>query len=535
MSLLGTLGLHAQPFQIGSTSITFNDPARGGRSIPTDIYYPATTAGSNTTVESGQFPVIAFGHGFIIGVGQYQWLVDELVPCGYIVALPTTEGGIPPNHGEFGADLAFLIPAIQAEGANASSVLFGAVGTTSALGGHSMGGGASFLGADNNTDITALFNFAAAETNPSAIAAAANVQVPTLIFEGSDDCVTPSNDHTGPMYNALNVDCKTLINITGGSHCQFANSDFVCGLGQLTCGGSISLADQEAEVMQYLKPWLDTFLKGDCDQLDAAAASAPTDPDITATWGCTMIDTCNVCLTSTNFSLAAICSAPPDSTYLAPNVLLEGPYAGGGAMNALLGSLIPLAQPYNVTPYSYAGTESLTSIPANMVDWVLIEARTGTPDLATKQTMTVETRAAILLDNGDVVDVDGTSPVLFENLYIGQDYYFCVRHRNHLDVLSGNATTAATNMTYDFSSGAAQAFGSNQVKSSGDGFFLMHGADYTQDHTIQNTDFDAWRFNSAQLFQYDLLDGNLDGVVQTTDYDLWFPNKSKLGAAEAAY
>lgn len=218
----------AQPFAIGETNITFNDPARGGRSIPTQIYYPAATAGTNATPAAGQHCLVVFGHGFLIGYGQYQWIANALVPAGYIVAFPDTETGFP-SHGDFGDDIAFLVGAIQAEGGVSGSVLFGAVGTKSAVGGHSMGGGASFLAAGGNTGIDALFNFAAAETNPSAIAAAGTVSVPTLVFEGTDDCVTPSAGNTGDMYAALGVACQSLISITGASHCQFANSDFVCG------------------------------------------------------------------------------------------------------------------------------------------------------------------------------------------------------------------------------------------------------------------------------------------------------------------
>ena len=37
---------------------------------------------------------------------------------------------------------------------------------------------------------------------------------------------------------------------------------------------------------------------------------------------------------------------------------LEGPF-NGTDMNALLGSYIPLSQPYNVAPWGYAGTENV--------------------------------------------------------------------------------------------------------------------------------------------------------------------------------
>jgi len=284
------------------TNITFNDPARGGRSIPTQIYYPAVSAGTNATPATGQHCLVVFGHGFLIGYSQYQWLANALVPNGYIVAFPDTETGFP-SHGDFGDDIAFLVGAIQAEGSVSGSVLFGAVGTKSAVGGHSMGGGASFLAAGGNTGIDALFNFAAAETNPSAIAAAGNVSVPTLVFEGTDDCVTPSAGNTGDMYAALGVACKSLVSITGASHCQFANNDFVCGLGQIGCGGSITQASQESTVITYLLPFLNYHLKEDCDE-GTTFDNLLTTPVGSTTQSNCMVPDPSVCATCANVDLA---------------------------------------------------------------------------------------------------------------------------------------------------------------------------------------------------------------------------------------
>ena len=69
----------------------------------------------------------------------------------------------------------------------------------------------------------------------------------------------------------------------------------------------------------------------------------------------------------------------------------------------------------------------------DIVDWVLIELRTGTAS-GTK----VGTRAAFLKSDGTIVDIDGTSPVRFAGLTEG-NYYVVVRHRNHLAIMSANA------------------------------------------------------------------------------------------------
>ncbi len=262
---LFTVSLWAQPYAIGHRDISYVDSARGARSIPTDVYYPATIAGDNTPVAAapaGGFPVISFGHGFLLPVSAYQYLWQSLVPEGYIVALPRTEGNFSPQHLQLGYDLAFLIRRLQLEGVTPASPFFGAIGSTSCVMGHSMGGGASFLAAQSAAEITALANFAAAETTPSAIGAAEEIAIPALVFAASDDCVTPPAAHQIPMYSALASDCKTYVNITGGSHCKFGENNFTCNLGELTCTGSISRATQHQLVLFHLLPFLNYYLKG---------------------------------------------------------------------------------------------------------------------------------------------------------------------------------------------------------------------------------------------------------------------------------
>ncbi len=56
---------------------------------------------------------------------------------------------------------------------------------------------------------------------------------------------------------------------------------------------------------------------------------------------------------------------------------LEGPYNGTIMTQGLTG-LVPLNQPYNTAPWNYTGTESVVSVPALAIDWVLIELRDAT-------------------------------------------------------------------------------------------------------------------------------------------------------------
>lgn len=254
----------AQIFNIGHTSTVFYDNARS-RDITTEIYYPADITGDNVSISSGNFPVIVFGHGFLISWDAYENFWISLVSEGYILCFATTEMGFTPNHQFFADDLRFISSQMQIESQNISSMFFNSILPKIGIMGHSMGGGASFLAAENNPNITTLINFAAAETSPSAISAASNVTIPTLIFSGEDDCVSPPLISQNIMFDSLNSICKTQINITNGGHCYFANENVLCSFGESSCNQNLSITRNEQQNItnDFLRIWLNFYLKSD--------------------------------------------------------------------------------------------------------------------------------------------------------------------------------------------------------------------------------------------------------------------------------
>lgn len=291
MTLICTSSSLAQNFPVGHTTITFNDPARTGgfgsgggpgRQIQTEIYYPAVSAGNNTALATGSFPIIVFGHGFAMSWDAYQNLWEDFASKGYIIAFPRTEGSLipAPSHNNFGLDLALVEVKLQNLNNNVSSLFYQKVASKSAIMGHSMGGGATFIAAANNSSpsLKAVVGLAPAETNPSAISAAQNVIVDALILSGSSDAVTPPSANHLPIYNNLSSTCKTFLSITNGSHCYFANSNFNCDFGELTTGtGSLSRGAQQDITSDFVTLWLDFELKSSCvswdEFLDSLAVS----------------------------------------------------------------------------------------------------------------------------------------------------------------------------------------------------------------------------------------------------------------------
>ena len=256
--------IFAQTYNIGHISTDFYDNARN-RNIATEIYYPSDTNGDNVPISLGNFPIIVFGHGFLMSWDSYDNFWNSLVPEGYILCFPTTEMGFAPNHQFFAEDLSFIATKMQMESQNSSSIFYNSVLPKTGILGHSMGGGASFLAAENNPNINTLVNFAAAETNPSAILAASNITIPSLIFSGEDDCVAPPVSHQNILFDSLNSNCKTQINIISGGHCYFANENVLCSFGESSCNPNLNIlrSEQQSVTNDFLKIWLNFSLKSD--------------------------------------------------------------------------------------------------------------------------------------------------------------------------------------------------------------------------------------------------------------------------------
>ncbi len=141
---------------------------------------------------------------------------------------------------------------------------------------------------------------------------------------------------------------------------------------------------------------------------------------------------------------------------LLPQVYLQGALFGVTAPNMLMRDdlrakgFLPLAHPYDILNPITATLNmnmSVTAVTGNdaIVDWIFVELRS-----ATNGTTIMDSRAALLQRDGDIVDVDGVSPVIFSQALPGS-YYVAVRHRNHLGVMTRTALPlSSTTTTVDF-------------------------------------------------------------------------------------
>ncbi len=216
---------------------------------------------------------------------------------------------------------------------------------------------------------------------------------------------------------------------------------------------------------------------------------------------------------------------------LAVDLLLEGAYdaATDRMRDDLRGQgLLPSTEPYTALGYNMAGGGGESASGAvftttgdnAVVDWVLVELRS-----ATAPSTVVSVRAGLLQRDGDVVDKDGVSPLVFAAA--PGSYFVAVRHRNHLGAMAADAVTFGTATTpLDLTASATGTFGTNAMKSVNgrnvlwvgdvlrDGTLRYVGAGNDRDPILQQVGGSVATNTSAP--GYYAADVNMDGVVRYT-------------------
>jgi hypothetical protein len=156
-----------------------------------------------------------------------------------------------------------------------------------------------------------------------------------------------------------------------------------------------------------------------------------------------------------NLSLGVISTVPQQTqSTISIRAFLQGAYNGVNMNDDLrVSGLIPLSDPYPSIGYSHIGgsgmatTNSVLSVSGNnaIVDWVVVEIRD--PNTPSQR---VYTTSALLQRDGDVVSIDGISPL---TIPISGLYHVAINHRNHLGVMTPSPINISTGSIVDFSTG----------------------------------------------------------------------------------
>lgn len=215
------------------------------------------------------------------------------------------------------------------------------------------------------------------------------------------------------------------------------------------------------------------------------------------------------------------------STQVSIKTFLGGPYnPATGLMSTGLNdsNLIPLEEPYSALGYGFQGgggeetTQEVLDVsgPNAIVDWVVVEFRSPSSMMQIEQS-----RAALLQSDGDIVDVDGVSPLPMQ---LNGNLYVAVLHRNHLPIVTASpiAISQPVNMT------TAALFGVNPAKTVNGLHLLWPGDAYRDDqyeikYTGENNDKDfvlqavgGTNPNNIVSNVYSSADVNMDGKIKYT-------------------
>ena len=214
-------------------------------------------------------------------------------------------------------------------------------------------------------------------------------------------------------------------------------------------------------------------------------------------------------------------------------VFLEGAFLDGEMRTELndLG-LVPDSQPYSGLPWNYDGCESISSIPENVVDWVLVELRESSGDASTATSdKTIARQAGLLMKDGSVINADGSINLGFSVSY-ADNLYVVIYHRNHISVISANPISIFNgNGTYDFSSAESQVWeGILGHKELSSGIWGLAAGDSNGDGNINEQDKqDEWNPNTG-TWGYLPSDFSFDSQIDNLDKnDFWNLNLGFIG------
>ena len=259
-------------YAVGRRSISVADPAREGRTLPIDVWYPvdpeqtagatpseyslapglgytSTTAWADAPIADGEFPLVVYSHGG----GGFRWIAtfytEFLASKGYVVVAPDHPGstavdqitgaGVKPEENAFlrPADITLTLDTVLAADADPADPLQGRIDESKvALSGHSWGGYTSLATVAGHTNtlgsttpdprVNALI-LMAPYTEMFSDEELGKVDVPVLVVSSTLDDSTPIETNTERPAELIPGRPLVRVDIDGGAHTSFTD---VCKL-----------------------------------------------------------------------------------------------------------------------------------------------------------------------------------------------------------------------------------------------------------------------------------------------------------------
>jgi hypothetical protein len=217
--------------------------------------------------------------------------------------------------------------------------------------------------------------------------------------------------------------------------------------------------------------------------------------------------------------------------YVSAKAFLQGAYQPADNTmtdNLRTARLLPSTDPYPSLGFTPINNPALRTVSGGVLDstgdmaitdWIWLELRSNL-----NPSQVLAARSALIRRDGNVVDMDGVSPVYFNNVSEG-NYYVDLRHRNHLGVMTATALsfTKITPTVIDFTSPSTPTYGIDAQQNI-KGIMTMRAGDVTGDRRVNyngsSNDKNAVLAKvglatpNNVITTYDRADVNLDGTIR---------------------
>jgi dienelactone hydrolase len=220
-------------FAVGVATVEAIDSVRE-RFLPTEIWYPAKTAGRDATPLKKSYPLILMAHGLCGSRLNYEYLTTHLASHGFVVAAPDftgvtsaacAAGQVTASFEELPYDLSFVCRELHDTAGRLAAFAEHVRGLSTGVMGHSLGGAAAVGAARIDQLFTTVLGLAPAQRADDAEPLADLVPSPTwMMMGGTADTLVSFTDWTQPFFEALPAPAF-LVRVTDGTHGGFSDSD----------------------------------------------------------------------------------------------------------------------------------------------------------------------------------------------------------------------------------------------------------------------------------------------------------------------
>jgi len=219
---------------VGVTTVDAVDESRGGRTLPTEVWYPARRPGRDVAPLPRRYPLVLIAHGFCGSRLYYDYLATHLTSHGFVVAAPDftgltraacDAGHVTATIGDLPLDLSFVARELHDAAGPFGRWARHVRGKATGLVGNSLGGIAVVEAAKMDPSFTAIVGLA-----PAVTAAAAPPLVGLtprrawMIMGATGDDLVSFTDWTRPFFEGLPAPAF-LVRFTGGSHTGFSDEN----------------------------------------------------------------------------------------------------------------------------------------------------------------------------------------------------------------------------------------------------------------------------------------------------------------------